>query len=172
MKGRTTSRRVVVVLALAVLGGLVAAAFAQDSGERKREQPLTIQKVMTPEQLKNTGVAGLKPDQRKALDLWLNEYTARVIKVTLKSRQDKAKAYAGVGPGHWVKKVIDRGNMVLLEDRSLWEVAAIDRINTMLWLPITSITVTEARVPVGEFKYVLINTDDGETAHVKYLGKQ
>lgn len=162
--------RTAITLAALALCVLVAATRAQDLAQRKQQQPLTIQQVMTPEQLKNTGVASLKPEQRKALDLWLNEYTAHVIKVTLESRQDKA--YAGVGPGHWVKKVIDRGNMVLLEDRSLWEVTAVDRINTMLWLPITSITVAEARVPVGDFKYVLINTDDGETAQVKYLGKQ
>jgi len=84
--------------------------------------------------------------------------------VTLDSRLDKA--YAGVAPGHWVKKVIDKGDMVLLDDRSLWEVTAVDRINAMLWLPITSITVAGAPVPLGYFKYVLISTDDDETAQV------
>jgi hypothetical protein len=41
----------------------------------------TMDKVMTPQELKDTGVSGLSPSQRKALDAWLNRFTTRLVKV-------------------------------------------------------------------------------------------
>lgn len=46
-----------------------------------------------------------------------------------------------------------------------------DRIYTALWLPITSITVVLSDYPILDYKYLLINTDDGEKALAKYLSK-
>ncbi len=54
----------------------------------------------------------------------------------------------------------------------MWEVNSLDRINTTLWLPVTNVTILKANQPVGEYRYTLINTDDGEKALAKYLGKQ
>jgi len=48
----------------------------------------------------------------------------------------------------------------------------LDRVDTALWLPITNIAVLESRSPVGDYKYVLINKDDGEKALAKYLGEE
>lgn len=76
--------------------------------------------------------------------------------------------YVGVGGGHWVKQVIDSGRMLLLEDGSLWDIAALDRIDTVLWLPMTEITVLEN--PTGLLPYKLVNTDDGEVAEARYIG--
>jgi hypothetical protein len=42
----------------------------------------------------------------------------------------------------------------------------------MLWLPVTDITVLKAPSAVGDYKYLLVNTEDGEKALAKYLGKQ
>lgn len=125
---------------------MVAAAFAQVSP--KPEQALTVQQVMTPERLRNAVVANLEPDRQRALDLRLNELASHVIKATLESRQ--AQSCADLGSCHWVEKVIKKGEVVLLEDRSFWEMTARDRISTMLWLAITSITVAVAPVPVGK----------------------
>ncbi len=41
----------------------------------------------------------------------------------------------------------------------MWQVDLLDRINTMLWLPITNITVVDSN-----YGYLLINTEDGEKA--------
>ena len=41
---------------------------------------LTMDRVMQPAELASTGVAGLTPAQRVALDKWLNAYTARLLK--------------------------------------------------------------------------------------------
>ncbi len=62
--------------------------------------------------------------------------------------------------------------MIVLEDGSIWEINSIDRIDTALWLPITDITVLKASQPVGDYKYTLVNTEDGEKALAKFLGRE
>ena len=54
----------------------VGQTVAQDS-----EPVTTVDKVMTPEDIKATGVATLTPSQRKALDAWLTSYTESVTKL-------------------------------------------------------------------------------------------
>ena len=88
----------------------------------------------------------------------MNRYTAQVIQF-VQSRTGDRGAYAGVGGGHWVKEKVGNGEMVILEDGSIWEISSIDRIYTALWLPITNITVLEASTPIGEYRYLLVNTD-------------
>lgn len=56
--------------------------------------------------------------------------------------------------GHWVESVSNDGQIVKLEDGSIWEVDAVDAIDSMLWLPVTDITVCDDK---------LINTEDNET---------
>jgi hypothetical protein len=82
-----------------------------------------------------------------------------------------SEQYAGVGSGHWIQKVSSNGSIITLEDNSTWEVNSIDRIYTTLWLPITEITVLHAENAIGQYKYRLVNTDDGESVLAKYLGK-
>jgi len=82
------------------------------------------------------------------------------------------KIYAGVSGSHWVKKNIDSGTKILLEDGSLWEIDPFDKIDAMLWLPISNITVIESSSGSPGYDYLLINADDGEKAHAKYMGKQ
>jgi hypothetical protein len=80
--------------------------------------------------------------------------------------------YTGVGGGHWISEVSSNGAIITLEDGSLWEVSALDRVDTALWLPTTNITVLRSQSPVGDFKYTLVNKDDGEKALAKYLGRE
>ena len=61
--------------------------------------------------------------------------------------------------------------MITLEDGSIWEINSVDRIHTAIWLPITDISVTLSRRPIGDYKYLLINTDDGEQVLAKYIGR-
>jgi len=78
--------------------------------------------------------------------------------------------YLGTGGGHWIQEVSSNGRFITLEDGSLWDIQAIDQVDTALWLPVTNITVRVARTPSGDFKYILLNTEDGEQALAKYLG--
>jgi hypothetical protein len=72
--------------------------------------------------------------------------------------------YSSTGEGHWIKSKNDDGDIITLEDGSIWQVDPMDRVDTALWLPITNITVIES-----EDGYLLINTDDGEKANAQLL---
>ncbi len=72
--------------------------------------------------------------------------------------------YIGTGDGHWIQSKSDDGDIITLEDGSVWQVDLFDRIDTMLWLPVTEITVVESGGG-----YLLINTDDGEKAQATLL---
>ena len=78
--------------------------------------------------------------------------------------------YPGIGSGHWIKENVNGGSIIILEDGSIWAIDPVDRIDAMLWLPISSITVIESAKGTPGYNYLLINTDDGEKAHAKYTG--
>jgi len=134
-----------------------------------------MDKVMTGDDLRTTGVGSLTAPQRAALDRWLSAYTMQVLQYAQGSGKPAGSApstYVGSGGGHWIKSKADNGGIIILEDGSMWEINSLDRIDTSLWLPITNITVIKASSPIGDYKYTLINTEDGEKALAKFLGKQ
>jgi len=69
--------------------------------------------------------------------------------------------------GHWISGIDKEGAMIMLEDRTIWEVSPVDRINSSLWLRTSSITITEGNNP--NYPYKLINTNDRETVDAKPL---
>ncbi|MEK7449083.1 MAG: hypothetical protein AAB019_06325 [Planctomycetota bacterium] len=77
--------------------------------------------------------------------------------------------YYNLGKGHWVSKTIDFGKFIQLEDKSLWEISFLDKINTCLWLPIDSITVIENNNTL--YPYRIINTSSKESAEAKLISK-
>ncbi|MBZ5601261.1 MAG: hypothetical protein LAO79_03045 [Acidobacteriia bacterium] len=148
---------------------LASSAFAQSA------PVMTMDTVMTGAELRTTGVDSLTPVQRAALDRWLTEYTVKVVRFAEGSgtaTSSSSGSYAGSGGGHWIKSKADNGGIIVLEDGSMWGINSIDRIDTSLWLPISNVTILKASSPVGDYKYMLINTDDGVKALAKYLGKQ
>lgn len=140
------------------------------SPAQENEVGITVGDVMSADELRQTGVLSLTPQQRAALDQWLQRYTLRVLAIAQGSGPSSG-AYSGVGAGHWIKEVDSGGRLITLEDTSVWEVHSLYRIYTTLWLPITSISVLSSDSPIGDYKYLLVNTDDGESALAKYLGK-
>jgi hypothetical protein len=69
------------------------------------------------------------------------------------------------GSGHWIDEVMDDGNLIKLEDDSLWRVSPIDAIDSALWLPVTDITVIESDDPA--YPYKLVNKDDNEVVNAR-----
>ncbi len=63
-------------------------------------------------------------------------------------------ATAGCESGHWIVSVSDNGQIIKLEDGSIWMVDTVDAIDSMLWLPTTDIIACDDK---------LINVDDNET---------
>lgn len=85
------------------------------------------------------------------------------------TQQVSGLAYYSLGSGHWVSKNIESGKYIKLEDGSLWEISPLDKINTILWLILDNITVTESSNLL--YPYLLVNTDDNETAEAKLIAK-
>jgi hypothetical protein len=80
-----------------------------------------------------------------------------------------SKVYPGVGSGHWINQVTSGGAMIILEDGSMWQVSPIDRIKSMLWLPVSEITVLASR---GSLSYRLLNENKEELVEASYLGSK
>lgn len=137
---------------------------------------LDIQQLMTAQEYSRSGLNKLNPEEKLALNRWLWKYSTSLIesgeRKTSPVYSHSSAIYTGIGSGHWVRDKSDGGRFIILEDGSFWEISGTDRVDTALWLPITDITVIEARSPIGEFRYTLINTEDDEKALAQYLGKR
>jgi hypothetical protein len=57
----------------------------------------------------------------------------------------------GCETGHWVDSVLSDGEIVKLEDGTIWKIDDMDTVDSSLWLDTEDITVCEGK---------LINTDD------------
>ena len=75
-------------------------------------------------------------------------------------RRSGRSGTSGCETGHWIDSVMSNGEIVKLEDGSLWQVDAVDTIDTALWLPISDVIVCGDK---------MINTDDNETVGVTRL---
>lgn len=62
--------------------------------------------------------------------------------------------------GHWVDSVSSNGEIVVLDDGTVWSIDLGDQVDTSLWLPMTDITACDDK---------LINTEDGEIAHAQQI---
>lgn len=98
--------------------------------------------------------------------------SSKKTEVKQDSKSSGSNQYSGVSSGHWVQENVDSGTMMILEDGSIWQIDPIDKIDAMLWLPISNITIVISDKGSPGYDYLLINTDDGEKAHAKYLGSK
>lgn len=80
--------------------------------------------------------------------------------------------YHGIGNGHWIQENINSGELLILEDGTLWKIDPLDVIVSILWLPLSDIIVKESSSGSVGYDYLLINTDDREMVHAKYLGNR
>jgi len=71
-----------------------------------------------------------------------------------------------MGDGHWITENHD-GKILELEDGSLWQVSDLDQVTSMLWLPVSDITVAADDDVL--YPYKLTNTDDNEAVNAKQL---
>jgi hypothetical protein len=158
MKIRIASLLVVAL----VFGALV---FAADAPKQK----LSLDKLMTKEEQKATGVSKLSVQEQAALEDWLTRFAMTVATEVAKKSGGAGNSgtYAGVGQKHWVSEKIDSGAIIKLEDGSLWQISPIDKINTMLWLPIDNLVVIESKNP--QFPYKLVSERD--TAEAKLVSQ-
>ena len=62
--------------------------------------------------------------------------------------------------GHWIDEVLADGQILKLEDGSLWKVGPIDTPTSSLWLPVSDVIVCDDKI---------VNVDDGETVQVRRI---
>lgn len=142
-----------------VFGAIVLAADVS-------KQKLALDQLMTKEQQKSTGVSKLSAQERAALEDWLTRFAIAVATQVEKTSAGagKSSTYAGVDQKHWVREKIDSGAFIKLEDGSLWQIAPIDKINTMLWLPIDNVVVIDSKNP--QYPYKLVGERDTAEAQL------
>jgi hypothetical protein len=58
--------------------------------------------------------------------------------------------------GHWIDWVSDDGDVIKLEDGSVWEIDSADAVMSAIWLPVSQIVACDGK---------LINVDDGESVN-------
>ena len=137
---------------------------------------IPIDELMTAQERKATGIDRLRVSEKAALEEWLwellNEVYQKGIEDAIKLQMLTKRMYPGVGMTHWIRRVMAGGDLILLEDGSVWKVFSMDRIHTVLWLPSEEVVVLEAAQPVGEFGYILVNTSNGTQVYAKYIGRQ
>lgn len=148
---------------LTVLLSIGAVCLAQSA------KPLfSFEQLFPKSQQRQMGLHKLTDNEKERLRAHVEGLLIKAIA----SSQSSGKAYAGVGGGHWIKKNVGSGTYIILEDGSLWQIDPLDKIDAMLWLPISNITVVESSSGSSGYDYLLINTDDGEKAHAKYMGHE
>jgi hypothetical protein len=139
------------------MASIIVVAFTQD------RVSLSFDVLFPPAKQNEMGLHKLSQPEKEAL----RKHVESLLLVSLST----SDTYLGASSRHWIKEKIDRGKYILLEDNSLWEIASLDKINTTLWLKLSNITVVKSYDYPG-YPYLLINTDDSETAHARPVSKR
>lgn len=165
-------KRLSVMVLTAFFAVGMRACFAQS------EKPVLSFEQLFPAPLQyQMGLHKLSKREKELLQMHVEKLLIQCI-TTLRStgpataRGSVSGIYTGTGGRHWIRENIGRGSYILLEDGSLWQVDPLDKIDAMLWLPVSNITVVRSNSGSPGYDYLLINTDDGEKAHAKYVGRQ
>lgn len=181
-------RPMILSAALLALLAPAPALRAQDDQSAPR-----MADVMSPADLRLTGVASLTPAQRAALDAWLARYTAIIERAASHGAQLAAdgssasssssggnappnETYSGplaVPYGSRIAEVENGGTEILLADGTEWEVYLPNRPTTATWTTGDYLIVAGRAVELnGKYFFQLINGRDGASAAVMWRGKR
>lgn len=141
--------------ALLAIGFLAVGSFV---GAQQPNLRLKIEDLMTPKELKETGVSGLSEPQRIALDAWLNRYTEKIINALKENAKNECtpvveSTIAGDFSG-W-----DGETIFKLDNGQIWEQAEYDYSYSYAYRPDVTIYPTSAgcRMRVeGEDETILV----------------
>ncbi len=82
----------------------------------------------------------------------MTEPTVRPADSALLTRKRPSYTHVnGCESGHWVDSILSDGEIVKLEDGSIWRIDSADTVDSSLWLETDDVTVCDGK---------LINTDD------------
>lgn len=135
---------------------------ATESAVQKRAQNhLATNSAAQPPQQSAVNAINPAKDSSVAVQPGVRPLSSRTIALT--------HSYSNVGNATWITEVMAGGEVIKLQDGSLWQVAPMDRIDSSLWLPTTNITVIQGDDP--SYPYKLINTEDSETVEARLLSQ-
>jgi len=90
----------------------------------------------------------------KELGPWSGAESDQHSQPSQPSKQGPPKMRSGkCTDGHWISSVSRDGQIIVLEDRSVWEIDVVDAIDAMLWLPADNVVICGNR---------MINSGSGE----------
>jgi len=109
--------------------------------------------VISPGLFLGVGSELILPDVDQKCRIWNSSSLGSVEGLRIQNRKNTRQSTNTCEDGHWIQSIAGNGEIIKLEDGSIWQVDSIDRVISSIWLPISNITVCGA---------YLINTDDGE----------
>lgn len=188
----------------AMSAALLAPAAVVAQGMAPAARPDTAIRVgdfMTPEEASAIGVSKMTAQQRAAFDAWLDRYTAVVLRVARQQNEsamhDMHQMHGAPGmAGHEmhgtgmasmqggrptyprngarIAEMLRGGGWVRLEDGSLWEIYAPDRVATDNWKAGSYVVVRQRNIAVNsgnaQYDMLLVNGDAGTSATARFRG--
>ena len=71
---------------------------------------------------------------------------------------------------HSIEDIADSGRVLVLDDDSVWGVESVDAVDSSVWVDGDDVEVVKNNENPS-YPYLLINKDENETVHAKYMGK-
>lgn len=109
--------------------------------------------ITSPGMFLGVGSELILPDANQKCRIWDSSSLGSIGDFTAPSQNQPPHKPSGCEDGHWIQSIAGNGEIIQLEDGSIWHVDSIDTVTSSIWLPISNITIC------GSY---LINTDDGE----------
>ena len=127
----------------------------------------------------------MTPAQREAFERWLDRYTATVARVAKREpashpmprqAQDRPMHHQNtyLRNGAKVAELLNGGDFVRLEDGSVWEIYATDRVATVNWKTGNTVIVRERNIAINSggdtYDMLLVNGEAGTSATARFRG--
>lgn len=130
-------------------------------------KPIKFEHVMTPKEIRDTGVDQLTAQERKALEKWLTRWTVRIMNSSndsissLDLKPNYAEESIDTKANTFqIRKNIGKGEKIELDDGSIWKIAPKYRRQSRLWLKDHSIILSKNKRNKG-YSHQLFNLDLG-----------
>jgi hypothetical protein len=98
-----------------------------------------------------------------------NAVAAQSAQTPAGARRPRGKGGIYITPsdGHWVEQVFANGEMIKLEDGSIWRVSPLDTTSSVNWSAASEITIDDGEELL--YPYILVNTSDNELVNARLL---
>lgn len=109
--------------------------------------------ITSPGSFLGVGSELILPDADQKCRIWNSSSLGGIEGLAAPSQSQSPQQSSGCEDGHWIQSIAGNGEIIKLEDGSIWQVDGVDKVTSSIWLPVSNITIC------GSY---LINTDDGE----------